>query len=423
MRTDRFLDRVVMVGVALAVALAAGGQASAKKLKLTGEYRIRNGPIFLPVQFAGYNLPTGQPWGLSHTSEVGFNFPNGPIPLNGFAEVMSGGAAASITIQAHEAGVFHGSTFIPVPGPTFFGLKSSASFFIPDMDVFLKSGSGNGDLTWCWNSPGCVAANPSMQVNMWSTDPPKGFPSVGNSKAGRVRYIHGANTFGGVFRVFLNAIGDNMRRVAAAPAPPPTLRVVHSPIILHHAQVIGASGMSAGVGFSTMLPGGATLEGGLAQMVTLPSYFITGPLVTFMTQGLTIPLVYGGKQTTGGLLTTQGGMGPILYGNLGVVSTNVGWKATTGVVLIQQTTGQVGADFFSLTGSDNRTAGGRGNITLVSGGMTRQAGAGTPTRYAAWHKAQITFSEPVPSMSPAGFAAAVALMLLAVGYALRRRLQ
>jgi hypothetical protein len=43
--------------------------------------------------------------------------------------------------------------------------------------------------------------------------------------------------------------------------------------------------------------------------------------------------------------------------------------------------------------------------------------------YASYDKAFMTLAPFVPSMSPAGAAAAGALMLLTVGYALRRRFQ
>jgi len=41
---------------------------------------------------------------------------------------------------------------------------------------------------------------------------------------------------------------------------------------------------------------------------------------------------------------------------------------------------------------------------------------------ASFHKVNLTLAPPIPSLSPAGLAAAAALVLLAAGYALRRRL-
>ena len=51
--------------------------------------------------------------------------------------------------------------------------------------------------------------------------------------------------------------------------------------------------------------------------------------------------------------------------------------------------------------------------------------SGTPPKqmYASYDKVFLTLAPFVPSMSPAGAAAAGALMLLAVGYAMRRRVR
>ena len=54
--------------------------------------------------------------------------------------------------------------------------------------------------------------------------------------------------------------------------------------------------------------------------------------------------------------------------------------------------------------------------------FSRRGTASSKTAYASFHKIFMTLGPDVPSMSPAGFAAAGALMLLAVGYALRRRI-
>ena len=43
------------------------------------------------------------------------------------------------------------------------------------------------------------------------------------------------------------------------------------------------------------------------------------------------------------------------------------------------------------------------------------------TPYASFQKVTLTLGAPIPSLSPAGLAAAAALVLLAAGYALRRQ--
>ncbi len=80
------------------------------------------------------------------------------------------------------------------------------------------------------------------------------------------------------------------------------------------------------------------------------------------------------------------------------------------------------------TGTDNRTSMGVGTITLVAGGTTHRFSNNNPTgpnpqNYAALDIINMTFGgSPVPAMSPMGLATAVVLIMLAGGYAFRRRL-
>jgi len=92
-----------------------------------------------------------------------------------------------------------------------------------------------------------------------------------------------------------------------------------------------------------------------------------------------------------------------------------------GTVIVQQTAGTHGDDLFTIMGSDARTPLGAGNISTVAGGISFRNSLSGQTPFATWHKVWMTLSPPVPSLSPAGVAAAAALILLAVGYALQRR--
>jgi hypothetical protein len=57
----------------------------------------------------------------------------------------------------------------------------------------------------------------------------------------------------------------------------------------------------------------------------------------------------------------------------------------------------------------------------VAGGLSfRNTNLGT-TPYASMHRLRMLLGAPIPSLSPPGFAAAGSLLLLAAGYALRRR--
>ena len=76
-------------------------------------------------------------------------------------------------------------------------------------------------------------------------------------------------------------------------------------------------------------------------------------------------------------------------------------------------------------GYDLRSAMGQGRITLVSGGTTHRyvLAGGNPQNYAALDVVNLTFgANAVPAMSPMGLITAAVLIMLAVGYAFRRRL-
>ena len=140
--------------------------------------------------------------------------------------------------------------------------------------------------------------------------------------------------------------------------------------------------------------------------------------------------VVGPKLTTMmGLSTT--GSAPVYYfpqiatGPMGTqagqFTTQYGFGQTTGTVIAQQTDGTGGQDFFTVMGSDARTPLGAGNLSLVAGGLSFRNTFAGQTPYASFQKVKLTLGAPIPSLSPAGIAAAVLLVLLAAGWALRRR--
>jgi hypothetical protein len=113
------------------------------------------------------------------------------------------------------------------------------------------------------------------------------------------------------------------------------------------------------------------------------------------------------------IATPMGGMA-------GQFTTHWGFGHTTGIVLVQQTSS--GSEFFTLMGSDARTPLGAGNLSTVAGGLARRNTLGGAENYAQFDRVWMTFGPPVPSLSPAGYATASVLILLAAGYASRRRL-
>jgi hypothetical protein len=92
-------------------------------------------------------------------------------------------------------------------------------------------------------------------------------------------------------------------------------------------------------------------------------------------------------------------------------------------VIAQHFHGTGGRDFFTVMGSDLRTALGAGNLGLVAGGISPRNTVVGWSRYATFDRIQLALGPPVPSLSPAAAGGAAALVLLAADYALRRRIR
>jgi len=100
-------------------------------------------------------------------------------------------------------------------------------------------------------------------------------------------------------------------------------------------------------------------------------------------------------------------------------ASSVGFPWTTGMITASYPMG--GAyPFFTITGMDNRTPGGAGSIQLVAAGIVNRSISG-PNVSAGWVRLQLAPRPDLPTMPPEGLAVMVGLMLLAAGYALRRR--
>ena len=79
------------------------------------------------------------------------------------------------------------------------------------------------------------------------------------------------------------------------------------------------------------------------------------------------------------------------------------------------------AEVFVLSGADNRDGCGAGTIQLVAGSLSQRAYSG-PNANRGWIELKLkAVPDETPTMSRAGIAATAGLMLLAVGYVLRRR--
>jgi hypothetical protein len=122
----------------------------------------------------------------------------------------------------------------------------------------------------------------------------------------------------------------------------------------------------------------------------------------------------------GNTATMPSGMKLQLLGNQ-AVTTEWGFPHTTGTVIVQQDTGSDGDDFFVVMSSDLRTPLGAGNLSTVAGGLARRTyDQAYSENKGGFDRVSMTFSAPVPSLSPSSIAAAGILLLLAAGYAIHR---
>jgi len=386
MRQQRAGWPAAIAGVFLGLLLALAPVASARKLQMSGTWALRMGQIFIPFQFA---RPIHY---ASHTSmgdlSKAYGFPWGPLSGMG-AVTATGSAPAGLRIPAHRFA--HPPTFLaaPLTGQTLVQLTTRIGAYGPVASATLAPGSGPGSFTWCPSDPAC-------------TDPPAPDPPPGQGGSnGRIVYRAGANRFGGTIQLGLAGSGllslDYHR-------PSPT-QYAHHRFDLGSTPVAVAVGGSWGTTARVQLTPSAVTQVSFA--LSSPGLILfPGPLVTTM-EGLTT--------------TCPPGCGALLVPPA-ISSTHRGFPATTGTVLAQQTTGTAGPDFFTVMGSDMRSALGAGNISVVAGGLARRNRPnGTATSYAHFQKIWLSLAPPVPSLSPVGAAVAGALVLLAVGYALRRR--
>jgi hypothetical protein len=398
----RFGFAAVVAGVVAVLALA--GPASARKYQMSGDWVRRNGNVFIPLQFAGTAMGTGgQMTAISMGNLTSaFFFPNGPVSGLG-GVTATGSAPASLMVPPHR---FVQDAMAAVPGSALTFVQITTNFGIdnPYQAATLAPGGGPGSFTWCPTDPLCVDGAGTMLAS----DPPLGM----GTRNGRVIYKSGANQFGGVMQMGLRRGGI----VSFVFNTAPNMQIGHA--------AFGGSGAT----LQLQVVGGGMADVPATSINYLGAGFVTQPLSFMLGNLITQP---GPKVTTMfGLTNTMAG--PTLYlpigtttmgAKFGQLTSNYGFPHTTGTVIAQQTGNGSTDTFFTFMGYDKRTALGAGAIQTVAGGLSfRTTGIGTAP-YANLNRVRMTLGAPIPSMSPSGIAAAGALMLLATGYALRRRIR
>jgi len=393
MRDRRAWWPAAIAGVFLGLLLALPPVSSARKLQMSGTWAIRNGQVFIPVQFASTLGGTQRTMTSMGDLSKGFGFPNGPVAGAGSA-IATGGTPATLVVPTQR---FQSQASFAAPLAGISLVQIATSFVVdgPIEQAVLAPRGGPGSFTWCPNAAlGCPA-----------TGPPNG-----GTRNGRVIYRAGPNQFGGSMRIGLARGGTNSFLFQYDP-----FRVGHvyfgANRTTEHAPAVGAGTASMpGIAKLYLAPGVVTQP----LTVTYPGLILhPGPKLTTML----------GLSTTGtGPVFRLPAIGTSAQGmSVGQSTTEFGFAHTTGTVIVQQTAGTAGDDFFTVMGSDMRTALGAGNISTVAGGLSFRNTLAAQTPYATFHKVWMSLAPPVPSLSPAGVAVAGVLLLLTVGYALRKR--
>src|SRR5262245_56078120 len=210
MRQLQRFGLAAVMGVAL-VALTLATPASARKFQMSGNWIIRNGQVFIPLQFATAVMdPMAAPAGVVHISmgnlSGAFFFPNGPMPVLG-GVTAQGSNPASIMIPQHVAKEDVGAA-VPLAGQTLVQITTNFGVDAPYEAATLAMNGGPGSFTWCPNDVACT----HVPGGMWSTDPPNG-----GVRNGRIIYRAGANQFGGTLQIGLERGGYTTALISSAP--------------------------------------------------------------------------------------------------------------------------------------------------------------------------------------------------------------
>src|SRR5262249_30964799 len=156
--------------------LAPTGDAAARKFQMSGNWVMRNGQVFIPLQFAATaggilgipsNMVTPRPkMHISMGNLTGaFHFPNTVIPGGGVVTAPGRGPATlrvRRNLLSEDAG-----WALYLNGFTFGQISTQVGIRAPYATATLVAGGGPGSFTWCPQDPGCVAG-----AGMLMTDPP-----------------------------------------------------------------------------------------------------------------------------------------------------------------------------------------------------------------------------------------------------------
>jgi hypothetical protein len=354
--------------VALVLLLGLVSTAEARQFSMSGKWVQRRGIVHIPVRPGSLGIPA-----ISGAT----------------VSVQPGG---TLTVPANQFGTTVATQF-PLPQPTLIQLSTHFTPIGPKSTGVFKAGHWMGtrpfkDFAFCPGTPikpaVGAAANPDC---LTPKSEAQGAPPGSGKAHGLIRYKAGTNAYGGT-----------MQMISQGGGVISFLLAVTGPTIMHN-PFGGATGAAA-----TEAPGG--------------SYGSTG-LTDVLPGG---PITVGAVLSPYGMVQTPG----VPNGYYGTTATwfHWGFPWTTGKVYLSVTYFMSTYSFVTLTGSRNVTPQGAGNITLVAGGIANGLHSGQALAYMMFDYVQLQLTPiapQVPSLSPTGVATGAALMVLAVGYVLRRR--
>jgi hypothetical protein len=396
MRTNRnlVLSTVALLTCALGLAGVANAQAT---YQMSGEWYKNSGPLIDIPANGGQTVC----FGGAATGCVGNLKPiNGGVPGNAWNVAVAPGG--TFTVPPLAFGQRAGKQVAAVPFvPTVVQLSSQFYVSAPPTLAHPQITPAQAPAVMmnnAWmNDPGQAA----RLAKTFAWCPGGGGPNCTNSKAGpytgMVSYQNAnPNAFGGTMSMLL-----------------------HNTAVV--SVIVGTAGGTSLLGHNLVGGGPPNPQpGGRGYATTDKVYLASGP----------IHLGFGtNPPCTNVLPALPVGCGQVTWSGpvIGTIPTdtnvNFAFPFTTGTVTVmnvQTNNGQPGTSTLTAMGTDSRTALGAGKITLVAGHHTHRVNANMD--FAGMEVVNMTFKAPLPSMSTPGLVAGALLILLAVGYASRRRL-
>jgi hypothetical protein len=186
----------------------------------------------------------------------------------------------------------------------------------------------------------------------------------------------------------------------------------------HHPLFAGGGVANCLAGIVLARPG-PTGGAGQSNIVTTPGGAV--PATANNPNGNNIAAVSIGNGPPSGTLLAP----PILVAANPLLPTNMassqggGW--TTGMLTVANPAAVPMTETWVISGMDSRTALGGGTIQLVAGAVSARPSTGANANR-SWVRLVLSPTFPVPSMSLPGIAALIALMVVAFGYTMRRKL-